>query len=186
MELQEKLSLLRRVAPPTQGQPKATLLSLQVGSVVALTLPGKNKALFMVEEAYLYHETNKSGERKKYHWREYMLRNLHDFSTCFLEVEDDDGLAAYLTGEKIAQGRLGDVPGKDTKTLNVAGYSPFYLDEFCRAVFEGKQGDEHVMLLDYENDDDILLGVEVWDNENCEAYLYSEISVSNIEVVAHE
>lgn len=185
MELQEKIQLVRKIAPPTKGLPKSTLLGLKVGSVVRLN--NLNNRLLMVEEVYDYQETNKKGERKKFTWKEYMLRDLNDFSICFLEIEDDDGLHAYLTGEKIAQGRFDVTPSKSAKKLNIEGlgHGLFYLEETCHSVFEGKNGEEHVLTLDYETDDGVMLGVEVWEDDKIEAYLYTEEKVSQIEVVAH-
>tara|TARA_Y100001001_G_C7882003_1_gene265020 strand:- start:29 stop:583 length:555 start_codon:yes stop_codon:yes gene_type:complete len=182
MELREKINLVRQIAQPATGLPKSTLLNLMVGSVVRM-----DSSLFMVEEAFNYTEANKHGDKKKFTWKEYMLRDLNDFSIRFLEVEDDDGLHAYLTGDKIAQGRLSETPSKNTKTLTVQGVSAgdFYLEEFCHAIFSGKKGDEQVLMLDYEADNGELLGVEVWEGGNCEAFLYTEVKTKHIEVIAH-
>lgn len=185
MELREKIQLIRKIAEPAKGLPKATLLALEVGSVVRLNKA--NNRLLMVEEVYNYQETNKKGERKKFTWKEYMLRDLNDFSICFLEIEDDDGLHAYLTGEKIAQGRFDVTPSKKAKKLNVEGlnHGVFYLEETCHSVFAGKNGDEHVLTLDYETDSGVMLGVEVWEDDNVEAYLYTEEKVNQIDIIAH-
>lgn len=185
MELKEKISLARKIAPPATGLPKSTLLNLDVGSVVRINT--LSQPLHMVEQVFEYTETNKHGEKKKFKWKEYMLRDLVNFSVSFLEVEDDDELLAYLTGEKVSQGRLSETPHKKLKQLRIEGASTgtLYLEEFCHAVFDGKRGEEQVLMLDYESDKGDMLGVEVWEGGNIEAFFYTEVNVKQIEVIAH-
>jgi|TARA_B110000196_G_C21115710_1_gene650392 hypothetical protein len=185
MELKEKISLVREIAPPVSGMPKSTLLNLKVGSVVRINT--LTNPLQMVEQVFEYTETNKHGQKKNFKWKEYMLRDLKDFTVSFLEVEDDDELLAYLTGEKVAQGRLSDTPHKGLKQLNIEGapIGTLYLEEFCHAVFDGKNGEEQVLMLDYESDNGDMFGVEVWEGGNIEAFFYKEVNVKNIEVISH-
>ncbi len=185
MELKEKISLVREIAPPVSGMPKSTLLNLKVGSVVRINT--LTNPLQMVEQVFEYTETNKHGQKKNFKWKEYMLRDLKDFTVSFLEVEDDDELLAYLTGEKVAQGRLSDTPHKGLKQLNIEGapIGTLYLEEFSHAVFDGKNGEENVLMLDYESDDGQMFGVEVWEGGNIEAFFYTELKVKQIEVVSH-
>jgi hypothetical protein len=184
MELAEKLDLVRGIAPAKTGLPKKSLLNLGVGSVIRAAAISQD--LWMVERVYNYQETNQKGERKKYQWKEYMLRNLSDFSTRFFEVEDDDGLSAYITGDKVAQGKMSVAPNKSVKELSIRGVSdgPFYQEEFCSAVFDGDNGDEYVTLLDYESDNGKMLGVEIWEDGNCEAYFYEELKMKGIELIS--
>ncbi len=184
MELAEKLDLVRGIAPAQQGLPKKSLLNLGVGSVIRAN--SFSQDMWMVERVYNYQETNQKGERKKYQWKEYMLRNLTDFSLRFLEVEDDDGLNAYITGDKVPQGKMSVSPDKSVKELSIRGISggPFYQEEFCSAVFDGDNGDEHVLLLDYESDQGKMLGVEIWEDGNREAYFYQELKVRDIELIS--
>lgn len=185
MELREKIDLVRKIAAPASGVAKKTLLSLKVGSV--LRLKGETSPLFMVDDIFDYTETNKHGDKKSFTWKEYSLVNLEDFTTRFLEIEDDDGLHAYLTGEKVPQGKLSEIPSAKTKSLRIGGkHDEFYLDEVCHAAFSNKNGDEQVLMLDYETDSGILLGVEVWESGNCEAFIYSEVKTKDIEVIAHD
>lgn len=187
MELSEKIKLLRLAGDPVRGVEQKTLLTLNVGSV--LEIKTTNTHRFLVEEVYDYVETNKKGDLKSFAWREYMLRDLSDFSTCFLEVEDDDGLSVYLTTQKISQGRLSEIPDKTVKKLHVEGVDvgTLYLEETSTAVFN-KQGEEpeHVSLFDYESDSGEMLGVEVWEDGNCFAFFYIEINLTDIGINAHD
>ena len=183
MDLREKLTLINTIAPPVRGLTNSVLMELKTGS--ALAIGGQQ---FVVEDSFLYTETNKKGVKKKFTWKEYQLRNLSTFEIVFLEVEDDDGLSAYLTLEKVAEGRISPSPGPSVKQIEVSGLGDgtFYLDETCYAVFDGKHGEENVVMLDYEDDHGTLLGVEIWDGDNGRAYTYKEVSVKPIEVIAHE
>tara|TARA_Y100000310_G_scaffold111852_2_gene110250 strand:- start:1014 stop:1574 length:561 start_codon:yes stop_codon:yes gene_type:complete len=185
MELREKLDLLRGVKTPTKGVAKSVLLSLDVGSVVS-----HGGTPHIVKEVYDYVELKKGGKKGSFSWREYMLINLNNFETSFLEVEDDDGLSASLTIEKIPQGKLTPSPSWDLKSISIEGdkgSSPFYMEEKSKAVFSSiSSEEEEVILLDFESDDGKLLGVEVWENGNCEAFIYKEVPVNNLEVIAHD
>lgn len=188
MELREKISILRDIPAPTPGLSRDVLLSLSNGD--ALRINGQD---YSVRECLTYQELNKKGELKKFTWREYQLINLATFEEVYLEVEDDDGLAAYLTVAKIPSGKLSaERFDKSTKELTVSGLSElFYLDDHCSArltVNSGRQQGEteDVLLLDYESESGkTLLGVEVWEDGQCYAFTYKEVDLRNVEVLAH-
>lgn len=180
--MREKLDLLREIKAPVMSAPKKTLLSLNVGSVV-----NYKGTPHLVHEVYDYNELKKNSKKTSYSWREYMLINMDTFETSFMEVEDDDGLSASLTVEKIPQGKLTPTPAWDLKEIRVRDKAGlFFMEEKSKALFQSKSAEEEVMLLDFENDNGALLGIEVWENGNCEAFIYKEIPIKDLEVIAHD
>jgi hypothetical protein len=186
MELRDKIQEVRKLLPP--GNPvskKEALKNLKVGSGVRIGVSSH-----VVAAVYDYQEYSKKGNPKDFYWKEYRLVNLETFEDNFLEVEDDDGVSVYLTGEKVSAGRFVDNEKPGDKKLHIKGFgvaSPFYLDETCHAKFSDGNTEEQVVSYDYEGDDErTLIGVEMWEDGNMKAYTYSEVDISKIEVFAHE
>jgi hypothetical protein len=186
MELRDKIQEVRRLLPP--GNPvskKEALKDLKLGSGIRIS-----SSSYVVAAVYDYQEYSKKGNPKDFHWKEYRLVNLETFEDSFLEVEDDDGVSVYLTGEKVSVARFPDNEKPGDKKLHISGFgsaSPFYLDEICHAKFSDGNSEEKVISYDYEGDDEhTLIGVEVWEDGNMKAYTYSEINLSTVEVFAHE
>lgn len=187
MELSEKIDIIRKLPLPVSGLPRNALLALNVND--GIKIRGER---FSVRKVLTYQEMSKKGKLKSFKWREYQLLNLTTFEDVFLEVEDDDGISAYLTEQKIQAGRI-DTPGigPGSKQIEVVGFNEtFYLDEVCFARFsdDAKPDEtEDVVLLDYESEDgSVLLGVEVWGEDQNSAYTYRQIGIAEVEVFAHE
>jgi hypothetical protein len=189
MDLSEKLSVIRGLAPPVSGLGKKALLALNIGSGVQL--PDGRRCV--VDDVYNYEELDKQGNSKGFFWREYKLVCLANFDELYLEVEDDDGIAAYLTKESVAGGRITPDPEGLPREIGVrfsSGDVTMYLEEKGYARFTRQSTPDApaatVTTLDYESEDErTLLGVELW-GDSCEAFVYEEVAVKRLGVFAHK
>ena len=179
--LDAQFKLIRELVNPIEkkNQKKNDMLKIKSGSFIE-----HNDRLFYVKEKVTYEE--RKGSKVVDSWNEFELQSIQEKGkSYFCEIEEDDGLKIYFSGEMIKLRELG-INKSSLKQIveNESSISynnnKFYYDDHYTAFI--KKTNEIVKFVELESDNNYLTVEEYEDGETrayC-SYLASSIKVVSL------
>jgi hypothetical protein len=179
--LDEQFKIIRQLKNPidANNQQKNDILKIKIGSFIE----HENK-LFYIKDKITYEE--KKGSKVVDSWSEFELISLQENGAIyFCEIEEDDGLKIYFSGQMIKLRELNIRKGsikRIIKNEDSVFYksNEFYYDDDYTAFIQ--QTNEAVKFVEFE--DDYLNYLTVEEYEDGEMRAYASQLVSSVKVVA--